>query len=92
MAAAVAAHSLCIVTSNVDDFPQTALDRFDIEVQSPDEFLRHLYDIDSERMLEIIVEQAADLQDPPITPRQVCEHLRLVAPGFIKLIESHLPG
>jgi len=92
MAAAVVAHSLCIVTLDVDDFPQTALDRFDIEVQSPDEFLRHLYDLDSERMVQIIVEQAADLRDPPLTPRQVCEHLRFVAPGFVNLVESRLPA
>ena len=91
-AAAVAAHALCVVTLDVDDFPQTALDRFDTEVQSPDEFIQHLYDIDSERMVEIIVEQAADLRDPPSTPRQICEHLRIVAPGFVKLIESRLPA
>jgi predicted nucleic acid-binding protein len=92
VAAAVAAHALCIVTLDVDDFPRTPLDRFDIEVQSPDEFLQHLYELDSERMVEIIVEQAADLRDPPLTPRQVCEHLRMVAPGFVNLIGSRLPA
>lgn len=92
VAAAVAAHALCIVTLDVDDFPQTALDRFDIEVQSPDEFLQHLYDLDSERMVQIIVEQAVDLRDPAFTPRQVCGHLRVVVPGFVNLIATRLPA
>ncbi len=43
LAVAVMSKSQVIVTSNIQDFPDTALDPFGIEAQTPDEFLTHLY-------------------------------------------------
>ncbi len=89
-AAAIVGRAQVIVTQNVDDFPQDALDPYNIEVQSPDEVLEHLFDLDPERMVQIIVEQAADLSDPPYTPMEICAHLRLFAPRFADLVEARL--
>lgn len=76
------------VTSNIKDFPKLALDPFGIEAQTPDEFLTHLFYLNSTLMMEILSEQAADLNDPPLTWTDVLEVLTIVAPGFVKLMQS----
>ena len=91
-AAAVKAGAQVIVTSNLRHFPQSALDPYDIEAQSLDEFLQHLFHLASERMVQIIVEQAVALRSPPRSPLEVCEHLRPFAPGFVQLVEKDLSG
>jgi hypothetical protein len=40
-------------------------------------------------MLEILSEQAQDLNDPPLTVPEVLEVLEIVAPGFVKLMQSN---
>lgn len=89
-AAAVTDHAQVIVTLNLSDFPQAALEPYNVEAQSPDEFLEHLFDLDPDRKVEIIVEQAADLTYPPLTPRDVCAHLRRFAPRFADLVGARL--
>jgi hypothetical protein len=39
-------------------------------------------------MIEILSEQAGDLNDPPLTVPEVLEVLMIVAPGFVKLMQS----
>jgi hypothetical protein len=39
-------------------------------------------------MMEISSEQARDLTDPPLTWTDVLEVLAVVAPGFVKLMQS----
>jgi predicted nucleic acid-binding protein len=90
-AAAVRGSAQVIVTLNLSDFPQAALDPYNIEVQSPDEFLEHLFDLDPDRMVKIVMEQAAELRNPPQTPRDVCASLRLFVPRFVASIEAHIP-
>jgi hypothetical protein len=41
-------------------------------------------------MIEILSEQTHDLNDPPLTVPDVLEVLAIVAPGFVKLIQSTL--
>jgi sulfur carrier protein ThiS len=38
-------------------------------------------------MMEILSEQAIDLNDPPLTVPDVLEALTIVAPGFVKLMQ-----
>jgi hypothetical protein len=66
----------------------SALDPFGIEAQTPDEFLTHLFYLNSTLMMEILSEQAGDLHDPPLTWTEVLEVLAIVAPGFVKLMQS----
>ena len=86
-AAALKAGARVIVSANISDF-QELPDGF--EVQTPDEFLGHLYDLDPNLMVEIIREQAADLKNPPRTPEEVATALSKIAPNFGKTILAHL--
>lgn len=91
LAVAVMSRSQVIVTSNIKDFPEKALDPFGIEAQTPDEFLTHLFYLNSRLMVEILTEQAQDLDDPPMSVPEVLAVLALIAPGFVKLISSAFP-
>jgi hypothetical protein len=79
--------SQVIVTSNIKDFPKKALAPFGIEAQSPDEFLTHLFYLNSTLIQEILSEQAHDLNDPPMSITEVLDVLAIIAPGFVKLIK-----
>ena len=92
LAAAVASGSQVIVTSNLRDFPVEALDPHEVEVQSPDEFLLHLFDLAPERMLQIVKDQAAALRRPPMPFELVVEHLKLQAPKFAEVIQRAYQG
>src|SRR5438270_3712691 len=64
LAAAVRCNAQVIVTQNTKDFPADCLSPFDIDTQTPDEFLVHLYHLAPETMAQIIIEQAGDLYKP----------------------------
>lgn len=87
LAVAVMSRSQVIVTTNIKDFPKKALAPFGIEVQSPDEFLTHLFYLNSTLIQEILSNQAYDLNDPPINISEVLDILAIIAPGFVKLIK-----
>lgn len=53
-------------------------------------FLVHLVYLDDERMVQIVVEQAQDLQNPPITVRTLLAMLAKQAPAFAALVRSKL--
>ncbi len=89
-AAAVVGRAQVIVTQNTKDFPQEALDRYKIEVQDPDTFLLHLFDLDPERVTDVIEQQAADLTDPPHTPDDICRHLAKFAPRFADAVRDRI--
>lgn len=86
LAAAVMSRSQLIVTSNIQDFPDTALDPFGIEAQTPDEFLTNLFDLYPKRLAKILTDQAQDLVDPPMSIQEVLEELTLHAPEFVNII------
>lgn len=90
LAAAVASEAQVIVTQNLKDFPARILDRFDIKAQSPDEFLMDLFDLNSEQMMQIIIEQASELRNPPKTVSEVLDALTQHAPKFVSLIRQKL--
>jgi predicted nucleic acid-binding protein len=46
LAAALAGHADCIVTANVRDFPQTAVERYGIEIVHPDRFIVNQWDLE----------------------------------------------
>lgn len=90
LAAAVACDAQVIVTQNLRDFPSDDLSPFDIEAQSPDDFLIHLFHIAPETMIKIIKDQASDLRDPPQTAPQLLNTLKQHAPKFVRLVQDKL--
>jgi len=91
VAAAVRCHAQVIVTANLKDFPEHALEPYGLEAQHPDEFLCYLFDLDPGRVLQVVVEQAADLRKPPRTVLEVVEGLGRVVPEFAELVRGALP-
>jgi predicted nucleic acid-binding protein len=86
LAAAVKVGAQVIVTKNLKDFPIQSLEPFDIEAQSPDDFLRHLHSFDSDVVARNLVEQAADLRNPSKTVPELLDILAQHAPVFTNLV------
>lgn len=74
---AAAAHGRAdlIITANLKDFPATALNRFHLEAQSPDEFLQNQLDLDPERVMTALRVQAAATRNPALTVADVLASL-----------------
>lgn len=67
LAAAIHGGASIIVTSNVRDFPDTALGSHDIAAMTPDAFAVHLLGLDREGVLEALTADRADMRNPPLT-------------------------
>jgi hypothetical protein len=85
---AVACGAQVIVTSNLRDFPDTALTPHGVEAESPDDFLAHLFDQDAGLMVQIIAEQSQDLPNPPKTVDDVLAMLAHQSPHFAALARA----
>lgn len=91
LAAAVAAGAQVIVTDNLKDFQADTLAPYDIEAQSPDEFLADLFDQDSDTMVRIIHEQSRATIRPHLSVDTILEYLaRDGASGFADKVRSAL--
>ncbi len=84
LAAAIRSGAQVIVTSNLKDFPSSALKAFGMEAQSPDEFVLNLLDLAPGAVAAIVSKQAADLKNPPHTRDQLLE--TLLANGLVRSV------
>ena len=84
-AAAVKAGAQVIVTSNLKDFARLP---DGLEVQSPDEFLGNLFDLDPTRFIDLLREQAADLKNPPVSFDELLERLARVVPDLVATVRA----
>ena len=66
LAAAIVGHADVIVTRNLRDFPDDALEPYNIEAQHPDEFVRHLLDLAPVLVVDAVLAQQAALTNPPV--------------------------
>lgn len=90
LAAAVAGNSELIVTFNLGDFPVEACDGLGVEAIHPDQFLRDLYDLDPEVVFNVVADQAAELNNPPMTLEELLNLLeRGGLPQFAALLRKH---
>lgn len=76
VAAAIRCGAQVIVTFNMKDFPTSALSRYGMEAQHPDDFVRNLMGLDESMVAQAVRAQAAILKNPPRTPAEVLESLR----------------
>ncbi len=65
LAAAIKANAQTIVTYNLSDFPSSALCKYEIDAQHPDEFLRHLLDLAPAKVIKTVQETRMSLKNPP---------------------------
>ena len=84
-AAAVKAGAQVIVTSNKRDFYDLPSG---IEVQTPDEFLSNLFDLDPPRMIGVLHRLAQRYRRPPMEIARILEALAL--PEFGELVRAQL--
>lgn len=71
LAAALKCKADVIVTSNLKDFPKRYVGQFDIEVQSPDDFMCNLIDLDQRKAKEAFRSMVNRLRNPPQKPIEV---------------------
>ncbi|MGH2533842.1 MAG: PIN domain-containing protein [Thermomicrobiales bacterium] len=90
LAAAVRADADLIVTSNLVDFPTTALVPFGITAASPDDFLRLMYAQAPDDIVQVVMRQAAGYGRSPMTVAQLVERLSNFAPDFAKELGTRL--
>jgi predicted nucleic acid-binding protein len=88
LAAAVQAGAQVLVTFNSKDFPPHACHPYRIDVQTPDEFLCHLWDLAPSEIVAVLREQAAELRNPPHTPSEVLANLGRTLPQFEALVRE----
>jgi predicted nucleic acid-binding protein len=85
VAAAVKAGAQVIVTSNTKDFYDLPSG---IEIQTPDEFLSNLFDLDRPRMMVVLETLAQRYQKPPMEIPRILDALALTE--FGDLVRAHL--
>jgi predicted nucleic acid-binding protein len=71
LAAAIVGEADVIVTRNVKDFPQELLERYGIEAQHPDEFVRHLLDLAPTLVVDALRDQQSALTQPPVSMEEM---------------------
>ena len=64
-----------IATFNLKDFPAKELDRYDIEVQNPDELISNLIDLNEDLACKAFLKMARRLKKPLKTKKQIIETL-----------------
>lgn len=82
-AAALKAGAQVIVTSNLRHFTELPEG---MEAQAPDQFLSNLFDLDPERFIEMLREQADDLQNPPMTFDELLARLARLVPELVSAV------
>lgn len=75
LAAAIRAGAQAIVTFNLKDFPNVAMEPYGIEAKHPDLFVVDSIDISPEAAARVVQEQAAALRNPPRTSRELLDIL-----------------
>lgn len=73
LAAAIKCQADVIVTNNLKDFPEDVLSKFEIEAQSPDTFLSHLFDLNSPAFCSAVRQQRERLKNPEYTAEELLD-------------------
>ena len=85
LAMAVRTGASLIVTRNTEHFPEQSRQPYEVDRQTPDQFLCHLWHLSPEDMAIILKQISEDLKKPPMTVAQVVENLRRSVPQFAQV-------
>lgn len=89
LAAAIRSGADAIITFNLRDFPKAVVDKFDIEVLHPDEFIHHQIGLDQAAVVVAAQRCRARLKNPP---RSAEEYLgKLAEQSLPKTVAELLP-
>jgi len=77
LAAAIESDAAVIVTYNLSDFPDTALQAYGIRAAHPDLFLSALFDDQSDLFLHVVQKHRASLKNPPKSVEDYITTLRI---------------
>ena len=61
------------MTNNIKDFPIEELNKYDVDVQSPDIFLSHLYDLNPTAFCSAVHQQRERLNNPAYSAEELLE-------------------
>lgn len=86
VAASVRSNSEIIVTFNLKDFPEPALDAFGIEALHPDDFVMDLFDLNRALVLSAVTTQRSNLRRPPLSVDEYLE--ALLRQGMAKTVKE----
>jgi hypothetical protein len=75
------------VTVNLKHFLSPDLQPWNLEAQSPDTFLTHLYDLDPEGMVEVVRGQA-EKRKQPVTVWELLDKLKKPVPQFTAKVQA----
>jgi len=78
VATAIQSQSEVIVTQNISDFPDNELALYNLEAQTPDEFLVHHFTLEETKTVRTVTELLEDLTNPPYTPDEYLSKLEQV--------------
>ena len=78
LAAAIACNAQVVVTSNTRRYPEGQLQRYNIEAQSPDEFVINVLELAPARVVSIVQDQAQALTRPEMTFEDLLDRFRAV--------------
>lgn len=90
LAAAISSNAQVIVTNNLRDFPKEVLSEYNIEPQSPDEFLVNLFHLSFDKVYYSFLELEKSLKNPPIEREELINRFEARVPNFIESLEPHL--
>ncbi|MDA8045785.1 MAG: PIN domain-containing protein [Actinomycetota bacterium] len=82
LAAAVRGNIGLIVTNNTKDFPAAACEPYDVEVQTPDEFLSYALDHDPPAVIGAVSSMSVKRTHPRLSPQELVVVLSPVLPTF----------
>ena len=89
LAAAIRCQAGVIVTYNLADFPQQALDPYGISAQHPDEFVGHLFDLSPAAVCAAVRDQRLALSRPARSVRKLLDtFLSLGLAGTVAALEA----
>lgn len=85
LAAAIRSGAGVVITDNIRDFPDHACTPYNIDIQTPDAFLCHLWDLNPEDMALVLRQRSQALKRPPLSVLQVVEGLQSRVPAFAEM-------
>lgn len=93
LAAAIRGRADVIVTSNAKDFPPEARQPYDVDLQTPDEFLSYQWEIeDPDYLLGVLEDWALALKKPPLTLEELLDRLAKTTPSFSETVLAFSRG